>query len=199
VDILLEIPQCLALSSRLEALELMDQVSAGAIKQELARQIQSPICKLSQWWSLHREEVFGDYSYDEYIEPAIPTVFDAPRINTFPDTATATTIAYYDTAIVFVQHLLSFVSENPAICHSLVKQHAASALAAAKYHESCGPYSGGTFMMIYPLKVICLITPCDKQRRQAQRALLTWGMTRGLEGVCKEAEPLTLGDMTEVS
>lgn len=43
--------------------------------------------------------------------------------------------------------------------------------------------------MVFPLKVVCRVTPSDDQRRGAQIALRRWGERRGVDGIC---DPLVI-------
>ena len=71
--------------------------------------------------------------------------------------------------------------------------HCESILSAVAYHERRGPQSGGTLAMIFPLKIVCRVTPSDHQRERAITALFNWGHARGISGMCEFAVPLNEG------
>jgi hypothetical protein len=195
VDILLWIPHCQALRTRIRALKETNPSASEAVRKELVRQTLILISRLSHWFSLYREEIFGDYEYSTSAETLDPNAAaqSSTNIFSFLDSRNIIAIAYYDSAQILAQHLLSISSSDSdtvSTCYQLIKQHAASVLNIVGYHRSCGIQSGGSFIMIFPLKVICLVTPCEDQRRVASEALLAWGTERGLEGACRNAAPL---------
>jgi hypothetical protein len=181
VDILLWIPNCLPLREQIKVLRESDPVACQRVRQELSHQVQNPISRLSQWRKLYGQEILGDESL---LNPDIS--YAGSR--TFPNPLTATTAAYYNVAQIWTHHLWQIATGEDT--KNVVKEHAASALAAAYYHQSLGISSSGTFPFILVLKVVCFLAPCESQTREAQNALLVWGRERGLEGAASSAAPL---------
>jgi hypothetical protein len=181
IDILLWIPNILDTHTQWFEVKDTNLPEGEMLKQQLALQIQYPISKLSDWWAYHGPAIFGEYDYANYVKDPSWT---PPQ---FYDTNTASNIAFYNTANIFVYHMQSIGLGMPT--EHLLTMHASSVLAAARFHQSQGPQSGGTFTMVYPLKAVCMMTSDDEQRKQAQAILLEWGKVRGVDGACKSAAP----------
>jgi hypothetical protein len=181
VDILLWIPHMM--DTRSQWAEVKDTIlpEAEMLRQQLIIQVEETVDRLSEWWTSHGPAIFDDYDYAHYVQDWNWT---PPE---FHDATVATTIAFYNTASIFLQHLQR-IGLGMSTEHQLT-MHASSVLAAARFHQSRGPQSGGTFMMVYPLKSVCMMTPDEEQRREAQEILLEWGMERGIEGTCRVAAP----------
>jgi hypothetical protein len=190
LDILLWMPKCLALRTRIKALRDSDPVACEAVCQELASELGNPISRLARWKSLYGQDILGEYDYNISVNANDPDTGSIPKTRIFSDPQRATTTAFYDVANIWIQQLTQIATGTPT--DHIIKQHAASALAAVDFHQSLGFASGGTFSLIFVLKVLCLVTPCEIQRQEARSALLTWGERRGLGGVCSSGAPLYL-------
>lgn len=70
-----------------------------------------------------------------------------------------------------------------------IVMHGASILAAASYCESQGLLNGVAFSMVFPIKLVCLLSPSEEQRIHTQDVLLKWGSRRGLTDICKTGAP----------
>jgi hypothetical protein len=189
IDILLWIPNCLALRSQINTVKDNDPLTYKALLQKLRNRLQNPLSRLDQWRLLYGKDVLGEHDCGGLSKSDTAYSGSMPETKAFLDPHTATVIAYYDVANILTQHLLQIATGN--LTEHIIKQHAASALSAAKYHQSIGVSSSGTFVFVFVLKTICLLTPCNEQKREAQDAILTWGIARGLEGVCSSGAPLT--------
>jgi hypothetical protein len=186
IDILLYLPSCLAIEVQLKSLDRDDDANLREeLTKKLTDQLQQPMADLSEWWAKHHTDLFKDH--DSSVSFAIPRTVPSPESFTSP--MAATTLAYYSTAQVLVTQLFTLTAPS-SLLDELIIRHASLALSAIAYHRVCGPYSGGTFMMIYPMKVILFCSPCPNQREDTQQALLAWGQERGVEGVCVSGAPM---------
>jgi len=67
--------------------------------------------------------------------------------------------------------------------------HGTSILASAAYCETLGALNGVNFSMLFPIKVVCLLSPSEEQRTMAREVLLKLGEERGLVDICQVAAP----------
>jgi hypothetical protein len=186
VDILLYLPRCLVIETRLNDPDAdSDRTARRQLTEKLADLLKQPIDRLSAWWSKHYHDQIMD----------IPSSLTSARTDTAPSTEAftsplaATSIAYYYSAKVVATCLSDLVAPSEQSYEILVHDISVI-LSTVKYHRVCGPFSGGTFMMIYPIKVALFRSPCPDQRAEITQALLDWGRERGVEGVCSSGAPL---------
>ena len=59
--------------------------------------------------------------------------------------------------------------------------HATMIMKCAAFHKTIGMNSGGSFNMIFPLKIASLMAPSTEVMDQAQETILKWGLQRGLK------------------
>lgn len=78
----------------------------------------------------------------------------------------------YDAANIIAPKLHAAALPTPEIRDKRMMFHGASILASVGYHESQGPFSGGSFSMVFPIKIIFLLSPSDWQTQTAQETLL---------------------------
>ena len=110
----------------------------------------------------------------------------------FPDLPRATTIAFYHLAWTLV---LSSVCGSEAGRHrygSLIMAHCASILAVATFvngHNNGSVYNSGCsyLRMVFPLRIVCLISPSLMQRQSAWYRLERWRTVKGMGGICAVA------------
>ncbi|KAI9841166.1 MAG: hypothetical protein M1837_000954 [Sclerophora amabilis] len=190
VDILVQLPGCLPLRIDMERLKEEEVVASENSRRGLVMQAEKLLSLLDQFWEQHRWQVDPDYDkrwYSNYLmeecglrDVASPYGGGAIFTNTF----TATFTALYDAANIIVLRNLTAASSPTTGIHSRrITAHAASVLASIAYHEAAGPFSGGSFSMVFPLKVVCFLSTSERQRSAAQEALLSWGANRGMTDI----------------
>ena len=194
-DILLQLPRLYAARNKMRTQHAQECVS-DPLGYNVEAQAQDLIARLQAYWQECGHLLSPGYDYSNFIErtnfetDSSDWVIEATVPMTYRDPFAATCIAKYDAATVLAS---SIVWESRAGFLELHKQriviHCASILQAVVYHESCGPDSGGSIQMVFPLKVVSRVTPSEDQRRQAQIALRQWGERRGVDGIC---DPLVI-------
>ena len=194
-DILLQFPRIYAARNSMRAQQAQDRVS-GRLGYNLEAEAQDLIARLQTYWQEFGNVIYPGYDYSSFVES---TNFETessdwiikPTVQiTYHDPFLATSVAMYDAATVLANALvLESVVGSTELYEQRIVIHCASILQAVAYHESRGPNSGGSIQMVFPLKVVCRVTPSDNQRRQAQVALRRWGERRGVDGIC---DPLVI-------
>ena len=189
-DILLQFPRIYAARNNMRKQRAQERLS-DPLGYNVETQAQELITRLQTYWQECRDLISPGYDYSNFAERTnFETVSSKWIIEitvpiTYRDPFVATSVAMYDAATVLAN---SLVWQSGARSIELYKQriviHCASILQAAVYHESQGPNSGGSIQMVFPLKVICRVTPSDDQRQQAEIALARWGENRGVDGIC---------------
>ena len=189
-DILLQFPRIYAARDSMRAQQAQNRVS-DQLGYNVEAQAQDLIARLQTYWQECRNVIYSGYDYSSFFEitnfetESSDWIIEATVPITYRDPFIATSVAMYDAATVLAHAL---VCESGAGFTELYKQriaiHCASILQAVLYHQSRGPNSGGSIQMVFPLKVVCRVTPSDDQRRQAQTALRRWGERRGVDGIC---------------
>ena len=146
--------------------------------------LKQPIDSLSAWWS--------KYNHDHMMDIPSSTTAGTVAASTteaFVSPLAATSVAYYYSAQAIVTCLSDLVAPSKQ-SYELLVHDISVILSAIKYHRVRGLFSGGTFMMIYPIKVALFRSPCPNQREELTQALFDWGRERGVEGVCMGGAPL---------
>ena len=115
-----------------------------------------------------------------------PTGFD------YPDLATATTIAFYHLAWTLILASVCDSGVGRQRYESLIMAHCASILAVATFvdgHNNGSVYNSGCsyLRMVFPLRIICLISPSLMQRQSAWYRLERWRTVKGMGGICAVA------------
>jgi hypothetical protein len=82
---------------------------------------------------------------------------------------------------------LATASDSPDVFLWQMILHGASILASIAHHEAQGPTNNASFSMIFPVKLLCLLSPSETQRDIAREALTRWGESRGLTSACEIA------------
>lgn len=158
------------------------------------------ITRLKGYWDKHGTAVDPAYDYSQFIETSnfqsisANWVVEAPFPMTSQNTFAATNVAMYDAAVALA-NALAWESNSgyPELNKRQTVIHCASIMTAIGYHEGKGPESGGSVSMVFPMKVVCRTTPSSNQRRQVQAALVKWGESRGVEGICQFVVPESHG------
>jgi hypothetical protein len=187
VDVLLYLPHCLTIETQLKGLAADDVSLRQRLKKKLAELLQRPINSLSAWWSTHQAPMMKHDGIPS--SSGFPTLGTSPSPDSFTSPLAATSVAYYCSAQA-IATCLSDLAAPFKQCDELLVRYISFILSAVEYHRACGQYSGGTFMMIYPIKVALFRSPCPHQKEELRKALLDWGRERGVEGVCTSGAPL---------
>ena len=190
VDILLQFPRLYAACNKMRTRRAQDRLSDPP-GYNVETQAQNLIARLQTYWQEWGNLISPGYDYSSFAErsnfetDSLDWIIETTVPITYRDPFVATSVAMYDAAIVLAN---SLAWQSGAGSTELYKQrivlHCASILQAAAFHESLGPNSGGSIQMVFPLKVICRVTPSNDQRQQAQIALGRWGEKRGVDGIC---------------
>jgi len=101
----------------------------------------------------------------------------------------------YDSGLLIVLGYLANASPTPSLSATYRQQmmvHGASILASAAYQEAqCAPNSV-VLSTIFPLKLLCLLSPSEEQKIMARDSLRNWGSPRGLTDVFEVVAPTYL-------
>jgi hypothetical protein len=191
IDILLQLPSCL--SSFNEMRKQAGSRASKKLREEVIAQARRIISDLNRFWNQHKAQIDPNYDRRWLCNLDVDlghvcgssTVYSTP----FQSPFMATFTALYDTASMLGLRYLGAALGTPESYKNRITMHAESILAAVAYHESSGLFSGGTFNMVFPLKIVCILAPSESQRNIAQQALLTWGANRGVDDACRVAAP----------
>ena len=198
MDVLLQLPGCASLFKNMTVSEGQDPLRPESIRVELFDRAQGILSQLDQFWMQHKldidpyyhRRVHANSSLREEGSPSIGDTLGAfSRGLLFRDSFRATFTAMYDSANIQALRYISATSSAPEKYHQRMTAHAASILASVAYHEAQGPFSGGTFSMIFPVKTVCLVSPSEEQRSSAREALFRWGDNRGVNDICTVCAP----------
>lgn len=184
VDILLCLPICLSIEAQLDILN-MDVAEDIVLHQELSKQLfsqlQYPVENLARWWNKYHGATIDDKDNSATSAPSLA----AQPQDLYSSPMDATLRAYYSSAQIITNHLVAVVAPSKRlVSDELIIHQGSVVLSAVAYHRTYGIFSGGTFVMIYPLKTALFRSPSPEQRQDSIRALLEWGQERGVEGVC---------------
>ena len=201
-DILLQFPRIYAARNNMRTQPAQERPS-DQLRHNAETQAQELIARLQTYWQECGNLITPGYDYSSFAErtnfesDSSDWVVETTVPITYRNSFVASSVAMYDAATVLANAL---AWQSGAGFTKLYKQriviHCASILQAVVYHESQGPNSGGSIQMVFPLKVICRVTPSNDQRRQAQLALRRWGEKRGVDGICN---PMTIPERDDVS
>jgi hypothetical protein len=117
-----------------------------------------------------------------------PLTFNTEDLPLFDSTFQATVAAYYHAANLCCLRYLGAVLGG----HDYEEQmniHAILVISCAGFHKAVGAYSGGTFNMIFPLKIACMMSPCPRVKNYATEVLRLWEEQRGCQNMCSTAAP----------
>ena len=200
-DILLQFPEIYAARNNMGT-QPAEERTSDPLRYKAETQAQDLLTRLQTYWQECGNMIAPGYDYSSFaektnfesdsadwnIETTVPITYRNPFV--------ASSISMYDAATVLANGLAwqSGVGSTKLYEQRIVI-HCASILQAVMYHESQGPNSGGSIQMVFPLKVLCRVTPSNDQRRQAQLALRQWGEKRGVDGIC---DPLTIPERENI-
>lgn len=190
-DILLQIPGIYLLRNSMRLDREYNGKPLEPSRQAVEDKAAHMISWLARFWEECGDTINYGYDYSRFLES---TGFQADAKNWiveeimpayFQDTFAATSIALYDAGTIIANALAwESASSKSDTNQQRIVIHCESVLSTVAYHESKGPRSGGTLAMIFPLKIVCRVTPSDHQRQRASNALHKWGSSRGVGGIC---------------
>ena len=101
----------------------------------------------------------------------------------------------YDSGNLIVLGYLATASPTSSLSDTYKQQmmvHGASILASAAYQEAQCPPNSVVLSTIFPLKLLCLLSPSEEQKMMARNALHDWGSPRGLSDIFESVAPTYL-------
>ncbi|MCJ1395549.1 hypothetical protein MMC18_008435 [Xylographa bjoerkii] len=110
----------------------------------------------------------------------------------YPDLLTATTIAFYHLAWILILSPICGSEFGRQRYADLIMAHCASILAVATFVDGNNNgsvyHSGCSYLRrVFPLRIICLISPSLMQRESARYRLERWRTDKGMGGICAVA------------
>lgn len=176
---MLQLPSCLPGRKQMLKLRTKNPTASDAAKRNLGTQLQYILNRLNQFWERHKSEI--DPNYDFRIKSRVET--GCCTTIPFESVFAATFTSLYDSANIIACNYLASISPTPNTYYWKATVHAASILSSIAYHESQGPKSGGSFSMLFPMRIVSLMSPSEEQKELAHETLVKWGKERGLDGV----------------
>lgn len=171
-----------------------DPVKAEALARCLADSVSRILSQMESLWEEQKPRV--DPDYDKRFETLSSYVLDLrsgdqplPYTVPFKSSTNAYFASMYDAGCIIALGSLASASDASQFYADRMAVHGASILSSAEYHQSQGCYNGGSFSMIFPVKLVCLLSPSEPVRLMAQKSLLMWGAGRGLLDIVEIGEP----------
>jgi hypothetical protein len=201
VDILLQLPSCLPCRNEMRKNSYSNPTKACLLRLQLGSTAKRLLDRLDDFWTEYKEEV--DPAYDQRrgeISPAstftnedrleghqVPSTQQSP----FKSASDAYFTSMYDSGKIITLGFLATVAVGVHWYNynREIVMHGTSILASAAYCESLGVFNGVSFSMVFPIKLVCLLSPSEEQRILARSVLLKWGEERGLADSCQVAAP----------
>jgi hypothetical protein len=148
--------------------------------------------RLTKFWDEQKPQF--DPAYDARIDQITTLIQDDEtnqRSLSFTPPFVSSFAAYltsmYDAGCIIALGYLAAASLCPDAYTWQMILHGASILASVAYHETQGPINVASFSMIFPIKLVCLLSPSEMQRDIARDTLQRWGSKRGLADSCQMA------------
>ena len=189
-DILLKLPECMALSLELRESRMHGSPSEEHHSSVLESKAQWLLIRFQEYWKEHGLEVDPAYQWDpfhersDFLNIASDWTVVSDRPVRFYNKYAARIIAEYDAGNAIVYSILRELYQDRIDSYKQnVAIHCASILEAVQFLESLGVDSGGNTSLVFPLKTIYHCTPSGEQRRRSEIELDKWGKSRGVEGV----------------
>ena len=184
LDILLSYPRCLYVG---DIASRQSNPGLNKLGSELYEVLHSLLHELEAWWLQHISEINSSGDREDFYGIAPILVLSALDISalsrvSYYDTSTATFIALYHTALIASYSHLSHISALADVYEPRIKQHAEAVMAAntfLKSHLSIAPGGGSMLLMLFPLKIVGLLSPSLHQRSDAARQLRDWNQNAG--------------------
>jgi hypothetical protein len=201
VDILLQLPSFLPCRNEIRKISFSNPTRAGLMQRELALSAGRLLSSLDEFWQRYKNEIDPLYdnrlqeiacaanhvNEDWFEQDQVPCTHNFP----FAGASDAYFTAMYNAGRLIVLGLLASVSAGVSWYNYNrdVVMQGTSILAAAAYCENLGLLNGVSFSMVFPIKLVCLLSPSEEQRAYARKALLEWVEKRGLGDTCQVAAP----------
>ena len=194
LDILLQLPSCLPIRNEMRKLRETDSSTSECLRRYLGITAKHLLRRLEVFWQQHKDGIDPDYDqriqrHDSHVASDLRCWEPNLSMHPFKSSVDAYFTSMYDVGQLIVLGFLGAASLVPSSYSQAAIMHGASILASAAFCETQGLFNGVSFSMVFPIKVVCLISPSEEQRTLAQIALLKWGSGRGLEDICKVAAP----------
>ncbi|KAH8817128.1 hypothetical protein F5884DRAFT_778512 [Xylogone sp. PMI_703] len=194
VDLLLQLPACMPIRNTMRASREKDILESEILAQCLTNTAQHILSQIHALWENQKLEM--DPDYDTRLETlsshlSNPLTSNQPPPYTIPflSSTNAYFASMYDAGNIIALGCLAAASWTPEVYLHQMAVHGASILNSAEYHQSQGCYNGGSFSMIFPVKLVCLLSPSESLRATAQELLLMWGRRRGLLDIVEIGVP----------
>ena len=176
IDICLQLPGCIAQKARLDRPNQSDPEERAKARRDIEKTAWNLIFDLDAWWETTRAHIGPTHHHAQLAE--LPGDMANSLRHTNSDFRPNFTL--FDAVQIILAGLLRDLSPDPGAFAPPIKRYSASVLAATKYLEHVGRYSGGTVVIAFSLKVVCAISPCASQRWEAQSTLMKWSRERGV-------------------
>jgi hypothetical protein len=190
VDILLQLPSCLPCRNEMRRLKDVDPITSEILRRDLGTTSQHIFTRFIQFWDDQKSQF--DPDYDQRIEEITLLIQDDEANQRslsltppFQSSFAAYFASMYDAGSIIALGHLATASLCPDVYKWQMVLHGASILASVEYHEMHGPINPAAFSMIFPVKLVCLLSPSEIQRDIAREALARWGEKRGLADSCQ--------------
>lgn len=191
-DILLQVPRIFILRDSMRSMRERSHEAYEPTRRAVEDEAQRLISWLRRYWDECADTINLGYDHSRFVElsgfqaDATDWIVEETSMTHFEDTFAATNVAMYDAAVVLANALAwEATSGDAGLYKQRIATHCASILAVVSYHEGRGVGSGGSITMVFPMKIVCRVTPSNHQRHLAEAALLKWGKSRGMDGICK--------------
>jgi hypothetical protein len=194
VDLLLQLPSCLPCRNEMRKTRDSDPIKSEALRRHLDTTAKHLLSRLEEFWQEHKNEVDPDYDQRlQTISSNLTNKEDShrpiPCTQQFKSTSDACFTSMYDAGKVITLGCLGAASLVPSLYDQAIVMHGTSILTSAAYCETQGLFNSVSFSMVFPIKLVCLLSPSEEQRTLARTALLKWGSKRGVTDICKVAAP----------
>ncbi|KAE9368866.1 hypothetical protein N431DRAFT_547735 [Stipitochalara longipes BDJ] len=201
VDILLQLPSCLPLRNEMRKNAYSNPTKSGLLKRQLGIAANNLFSRLDEFWEDYKEDIDPDYDQrlqqisctSTFITEDWFTPHHLPCSHHFPfkSASDAYFTSMYDSGKLIVLGFLASISTGTSWYNYNrdIVMHGTSVLASATYCETLGVFNGVNFSMVFPIKLVCLLSPSEEQREMAREVLLKWGEERGLLDTCQVAAP----------
>lgn len=193
LDILLQLPSAIRDRNDMRCLIFSEPERAQAIRRRLANTALTWKTSLHRFWDSEGFDIDPQYAIRLHalqpLDVFIPSVIEAEGSVPFLNAFSAYVTSMYDVGNIIVLGYLAAASLDSGLLKKEMIAHGNSILLSASYQEEQGSLNGGSFSMIFPLKIVCLLSPSEAQRALAQDVILNWGTNRGLTDICTVAAP----------
>jgi hypothetical protein len=197
VDILLQLPDCLARRNQVRKLRVQNPHKSEAIRVELKARALLLVSRLDDWWRQYEEEaikedgegwLYQQISSQKHWQAGEENQY-SPKTIVYRNANAALVISLYHAASVIIYRLL-LVTSPSHLYECSVLSHADYVLSSAKFWVSDASTRYGLMLLVFPLKVVYLLTHDERQRGYAQVMLAQLGRNKMVDEVCSRAAPV---------